>query len=38
MIVGWQEGKGLLDLTPLEFEAVESVFMVTIKGDKILAI
>lgn len=38
MLVGCFEGKHILDLTPLEFEAVETVFLLTVGGEKVQSI
>jgi hypothetical protein len=38
LLVGCFEGKHILDLTPLEFESVDSVFLLTVRGEKVQSI
>jgi hypothetical protein len=35
LLVGCYGGKYMVDLTPLEFEAVEAVFLAVVKGEKV---
>lgn len=38
MVIGWHEGKGMLDLTPLEFEAIDGAWVVIIRGEKVIGL
>lgn len=38
MLVGRYQGKLILDLSALEFESVDSVFLLTVKGEKVQSV